>query len=630
MSLINRPLTRRAALQLAASALPLGAWQSFYWGKDEPLPRQIPLTAGPLTMVFEPELGFLRYVRLGELEVVRGIYAAVRDRNWGTVAPRVSGLKVETGEGSFVASFDVLCKEGPIDFLWKGQITGTPAGRVQFSMEGEARSTFLRNRIGFCVLHPIAECAGNWCTVQHGDGSKEQGKFPLLVSPHQPFKDMVSIAHEVERGVTATVLFEGETFEMEDHRNWTDASYKTYCTPLEKPFPVEVPKGAKIRQAVIVDVGGASPESRQRKTFAVRSKAVEITLAAGDVQPVPQIGLGLSGVAPALGRLKPAHLRVDLEQALQAPAGLPLEVAVHLTGDGAAQMDQAAALLSKKARVVRWLIYHKEEKSTSAKWLRFVKTGVKGAPVGGGTNAYFAELNRGRPEPVGDFDFLCYSVNPQVHAFDNASLVENLAAQADSVVSAKQFAGGKPIVVTPVTLLPRFNPNATEAVTGPPPADPRQGSLFGAGWTLGSLKYLAEGGAGSVTYYETLGPRGVMETEGVYPLYHVLADVLDFAGGDVRRSKSSVPLAVESLVLRKANRYRVMVANLTPEARVVRVAWPGTGSATVQVRKLDDRSVQEAMRSPENWRLRPGAAMQAVSGVLDLALSAYAVATIDG
>ena len=33
-------------------------------------------------------------------------------------------------------------------------------------------------------------------------------------------------------------------------------------------------------------------------------------------------------------------------------------------------------------------------------------------------------------------------------------------------------------------------------------------SLFGAGWTAGSLKYLAEGGAHSLTYYETTGPDG--------------------------------------------------------------------------------------------------------------------------
>ena len=36
-------------------------------------------------MVFEPATVFLRRLRLGEAELIRGIYAAVRDRNWGAV-----------------------------------------------------------------------------------------------------------------------------------------------------------------------------------------------------------------------------------------------------------------------------------------------------------------------------------------------------------------------------------------------------------------------------------------------------------------------------------------------------------------------------------------------------------------
>jgi hypothetical protein len=157
-------ITRRTTLGLLAAARPLAAWQTYYYGKDEALPRSIELAAGELTLVFEPELAFVRYVRYGNAEVIRGIYAAVRDRNWGTVAPQVSKLRVETTEGGFRLSFDVTCKEGDIDFVWHGEILGEPSSKLTFRMAGEARSTFLRNRIGFCVLHPVKECAGFPCT----------------------------------------------------------------------------------------------------------------------------------------------------------------------------------------------------------------------------------------------------------------------------------------------------------------------------------------------------------------------------------------------------------------------------------------------------------------------------------
>jgi len=57
-------------------------------------------------------------------------------------------------------------------------------------------------------------------------------------------------------------------------------------------------------------------------------------------------------------------------------------------------------------------------------------------------------------------DAVCYSANPQVHAFDNLSLVEALAGQAYTVTSARSFCGSRPVAVTPITLRPRFNPQA--------------------------------------------------------------------------------------------------------------------------------------------------------------------------
>ncbi len=55
------------------------------------MPEQRVLRAGPLTMLYEN--GDLRYIRLGEHEIVRRLYVAVRDRNWGTVLPQFSNVQ---------------------------------------------------------------------------------------------------------------------------------------------------------------------------------------------------------------------------------------------------------------------------------------------------------------------------------------------------------------------------------------------------------------------------------------------------------------------------------------------------------------------------------------------------------
>src|SRR5690606_21576822 len=178
--------------------------------------------------------------------------------------------------------------------------------------------------------------------------------------------------------------------------------------------------------------------------------------------------------------------------------------------------------------------------------------------------------NRGRP-PAGSADLLCYSINPQVHAFDHRSLVETLEVQATTVESARGFAAGAAIAVSPITLKPRFNPNATrpepEPPPGhlPPPVDPRQMSLFGAAWTLGSLKYLSEAGAQSLTYYETCGWRGILQglwapplphqfparAGEVFPLYHVLCDVTEMKGAQVLQTTSTHPLRVVGMALHR-------------------------------------------------------------------------------
>ena len=69
---------------------------TFLTGTAELPAAPLELKAGPLSLLFDPGLGLVRYIRFGEHEVLRGIYAAVRDSSWGTVAPQLSNLKTTT------------------------------------------------------------------------------------------------------------------------------------------------------------------------------------------------------------------------------------------------------------------------------------------------------------------------------------------------------------------------------------------------------------------------------------------------------------------------------------------------------------------------------------------------------
>ena len=294
----------------------------FYCGQLQSLPKPLELRAGPLTMLFEPLTAFLRHLRLGDHEVVRAIYAAVRDQDWATIAPHVTNLKTEINKDSFRLTFDVNCRQGGIDYFWNGAVTGQENGRVRFAFDGVSRSDFLRNRIGLCLLHPIVECSGKPCVVEHTDGNAEQGAFPLPISPHQPFFDVRAIHYEVATtGIRARLETEGDTFEMEDQRNWSDASFKTYCTPQARPKPAPVKSGDRVQQAVTLTLSG-----QVRPILPVNlGRPPQLSISTTPVVALPPIGLcaashGRPLSAREIERLKLlrlSHVRVDLK--LSAP-----------------------------------------------------------------------------------------------------------------------------------------------------------------------------------------------------------------------------------------------------------------------------------------------------------------------
>src|SRR5690242_19716779 len=104
----------------------------------------------------------------------------------------------------------------------------------------------------------------------------------------------------------------------------------------------------------------------------------------------------------------------------------------------------------------------------------------------------FCELNRTRPDHH-TADAIFYSIVATVHAVDDLSLVETPGAQRETVVSARAFAHGRPLVVSPITLRRRFNAHATAEEAAPvegelpDSVDARQLSLLGAAWTAASV-----------------------------------------------------------------------------------------------------------------------------------------------
>jgi len=585
------------------------------------------LKAGKLRMAYSD--GILRYISVGENELIRMIYPAVRGKNWLTVNPIIENENIETKEDSFRITLICRYTEGEISFSASFLIEGNPDSSFSFTLDGNALESFEKNRIGFCVLHPLEGCVGKSCVIGHSNGSIEHSAFPEEISPQQVFMDIKSMNWQVNKGY-CTIDFEGDIFETEDHRNWTDSSFKTYSTPLSIPYPVRIEKGTHIFQKVKFRYEGSDDN-----VYDPNQKTI-VELFPEETFRLPSIGICQSGRSTPLSldevkvirALRFDHYRVDLhlyksgwqfkaEQGCQESFdfGYSLELALFFDDHTLQQINNFMDWYSRrKLSVSSILLFHISLPSTHDKLAREVITILRGVDpdvkIITGTNANFAQLNRNTPGDTGN-DHICYSIHPQEHASDNTTLAENLEAQKHTIKSAKKLAGDKGIVISPVTIQRRFNANVSYVELPQagkeihPQVDSRLMSLLGACWTAGSLKYICENGVQSVTYYETVGERGIFQGEQdsqwpddfkairgmIFPVFHVFRYLLGHKDLKLIKSKSSRPLVIECLALTDGKQARIMLMNFSGSPQTLQLECC---SGLFRIRTLNAASFSDA------------------------------------
>lgn len=572
-------------------------------------PASVAVRSGPVTAVLAGTE--LREVRVAGLLALDAVYAAVRDSAWGTVPGLRESSDIAADADGFLATSVVRHRSPEVDLRWTGQVAGRD-GVVTFRFEGTALRDFAANRIGFCLLHP-QRLKGRSVEARPRQGSTTRC-FPDAISPHQPFLDLTGLRCELGGGAWLDIELEGDLFEMEDHRNWTDAGWKTYCTPLRLGFPFTVPSGRTITQTVTLRPevpAGTRPRFR-------RPPVPTVTVDNAAVGRLPALGLTAAGAgAPrneetlaAVARLRPSYLYAELEpddagdvlkRALDDAAAVRTRLDLGLVGPLADDTLRAVADAAGDGRIGRIGVFDRATSTTplgaAGKVRAALGLAAAAVAVGGGSRAFFAELNRARL-PLDELDYITYGICPQVHHTGDRSVLDTLAAQPDTVHDARRIAAGRPVVVGPVTLRMRFNPYTDNPVPVPEP-DPRQAGDFAAAWTLGALAALSQ--ADGITLFETTGPRGVVTRDGAgqvtpFPVWHLLAALAEHAGAEllhVRCTDESDRATLAALGVRGPDGVLLLVANLADVPCVVTVRGLRGKSASVlgSGAPLDPRSL---------------------------------------
>jgi hypothetical protein len=532
---------------------------------------------------------------------------------------------------------------------------------------------FVTNRAGFVVLHP-AWLAGQKLKVTHVDDREEETRFPERISPSQPVFDIRALSHEVAPGLWATCRMEGDTFEMEDQRNWTDASYKTYVRPLALPWMYTLAKGSRHEQSVRLSLTGGGAAGGARLSGAI---ALEL----GQDLPlrVPELGVALphdeieaaSAAIDALRVLKPRFLVChadmrdsaalsEFERIRQAgeatEAKMVIEVVVPDEADAIASLE-AVATAAKRApgdRCGRRLQRRRPEivaagakrpeKPTIEDIAAAAREVFPGVKLGGGMLSTFTELNRKRPKAA-LFDFITHTTCSIVHASDDRSVMETLETLPAIIASTRAMIGEKPYRIGLSAIAARMNPYGKGVADNPANGrvcltnrDPRQRGLFNAAWTLGYLAACAYGGVTSVAIGALVGPLGFVHhhatghsrpyfdsIDGIalYPAFHVMADLARGVGRHLVATPSSELRKVARLAWREGTHIVLWLANLTADPLTIRMS--GFEDVPLQASVLDSSAFEQAVA-----RLDTLDALRRPLEEPELNLDAYAVARVEG
>ena len=520
------------------------------------------LRAGAIVVQLQ-EAG-LGAVTCAGVEVLRGLTLPVRNADWGTCLTEI--LSVKTTATTHTRRF--ACRSGT--FTGHFDVTLTDACLV-----AEVEITFpapvLINRAGFTLLHPIRGVAGQPMTLRHPDGTTTDTRFPALISPAQPARDIAGMAHVVN-GVVVNIAMEGEVFEMEDQRNWSDASFKTYCRTLSLPYPYSVAAGEVIRQRITLTL------------TAGQAGGLDVAPVVPPVARLPQVLLpqvllahesGLSSVAglaafPGL----PVQLRLDRGtpatdlQALAARPGLALEIVFDDLPDLDRQIARAKAAGLHPVQLAALPRAYLKSHQPDGQWpggaqpadaIARLRAACPMAAVGGGSLTNFTELNRCRPDR-GSVDFVTFGNTAIVHAADDLSVWQTLEALPDILASALAISAGKPLHLGLVSIGMRCNPYGDRTAPNPDRLrlpmtmdDPRQMTGFAAAYAVAVLATAARAGVESLALAMPDGPLGA---------HGALGDVIRAAHALAGR-QVTITDAGGLVVIRAGD--RALVANCTTE-----------------------------------------------------------------
>lgn len=482
--------------------------------------------------------GWIGPVHCDGREILQRLFVTVRDRAWQEVRPTQFNSRID--QAARTVRLSARHTSDLVDFEWQGELTVSDDGsQVRFEFKGHALRDMDVCRLGLIVLHPVDSMVGSRVTATshliHQTFTIEQQLAPqpikggVPVAMTEPFTELIIEREDWGRLVLS---LDGDSFELEDQRNWGDASFKTYCTPLRNGFPRSVTKGTMISHGV--EARFVSP-SKSASNITMGCGAEQGRAFRSEVQQeFPEIGQVSSNMPPSslddLGAWD--HIHVDLTgkepsalRAVLQSSSSQLEIGVDARpleqGGG---IEWVSLVRAHRERIARIILYGPgislPSEPTIKLWHNLLNVPEgRFIPLFAATRGYFVEFNRSVPfeAPIAG---IAFPLTATVHSDDAETIVGNVATVRDMAQTGRHLTSTSEIALLPLAL---YHPPAAAATKLSEPQVVR--------WLMATLRHAVAARVTSITLADDLA--SVLEREmGVCSageLRHLIASAPDTA-----------------------------------------------------------------------------------------------------
>lgn len=533
-------------------------------------------------------------VRCGAHEILRRIFITVRDCHWREIVPIHWDSQI--CESQRTAYLSARHRSELADFEWHGSLqVSDDLCAIRFAFEGRVLRDMEVCRLGLIVLHPVDSLIDARLTAKGPQGDQH-----LTVAAHihpqpiingipgamtEPFSELTIKRDDVG---TLDLRFGGELFEFEDQRNWGDASFKTYCTPLRLGFPRAVKAGTSVAQSVDVRFQPA-PTSGVRRSSAKSGSSYSAQGTVPLLTAAQDRPFALLGRFPTIGREwrksletrvpdkdGPAwqHIHLDitrsegaaaLAELLESSSRATCEIAVEVRNEQTPLAERLALPERHRGRIARLLIYGPGTSLPSANAIERCRQGLNDLslsqiPLLSATRGYFVEFNRSVA-----FDSsasgIAFPLTATVHTDDVPTIVGNVATLRDMAATARRLTSLSHLAVAPLGL---YFPSSRQPQNFSRP--------LVAPWLAATLIHAAAAEITSMTLAEDVIQALTSDEETTVSPF--LTRLIECAGLETRPIDMALPRNLHAVALGEAQQAptRLLAVNLAAEPSVLSLA----------------------------------------------------------